>query len=185
GANQAAMLEVFGSGKSLFGQMIAVDVLIGNIWTGVLLFGITRNKAINKWLRADDSSIVELEQRVEQMKLEQGAMKSGVSPWIQVLGVAFAFTAISHLGGDWLAPWFAANYPASASYSLTSTFFWIVIIATTLGMVASFTPLRKLENSGASDIGTVFLYVTLFLCGSGKPGQYRGRSFCTGGSRFL
>lgn len=165
GANQAAMLEVFGSGKSLFGQMIAVDVLIGNIWTGVLLFGITRNKAINKWLRADDSSIIELEQRVEQMKLEQGAMKSGVSPWIQVLGVAFAFTAISHLGGDWLAPWFAANYPASASYSLTSTFFWIVIIATTLGMVASFTPLRKLENSGASDIGTVFLYVLVATIG--------------------
>lgn len=82
-----------------------------------------------------------------------------------MLGVAFAFTAISHLAGDWLAPWFAANYPASASYSLTSTFFWIVIIATTLGMVASFTPLRKLENSGASDIGTVFLYVLVATIG--------------------
>jgi uncharacterized membrane protein len=165
GANQAAMLEVFGSGKSLFGQMIAVDVLIGNIWTGILLFGITRNKSINKWLRADDSSIVELEQRVEQMKLEQGEMKAGVSPWIQVLGIAFAFTAISHLGGDFLAPWFATNYPASASYSLTSSFFWIVIIATTLGMVASFTRLRKLEQSGASEIGTVFLYILVATIG--------------------
>ncbi len=165
GANQAAMLEVFGAGKSLFGQMIAVDVLVGNIWTGILLFGITRNKVINKWLKADDRSIVELEQRVEQMKLEQGAMKTGVKPWIIVLGIAFGFTAVSHLAGDWLAPWFATNFPESASYSLTSTFFWIVIIATTLGMLASFTPLRKLENSGASDIGTVFLYILVATIG--------------------
>src|SRR5690606_30081724 len=61
GANQAVMLEVFGAGKSLFGQMVAVDVLVGDIWTGIRLFGITRNKVINKWLKADARSIVELE----------------------------------------------------------------------------------------------------------------------------
>jgi uncharacterized membrane protein len=165
GANQAAMLEVFGSGKSLFGQMIAVDVLIGNIWTGVLLYGITKNKRINAWLRANDRSIVELEQRVEQLRLEQTAHQAAVKEWIQVLGIAFAFTALSHFAGDWLAPRFAANFPESASYSLTSTFFWIVIIATTLGMLASFTPLRKLEQYGASDLGTVFLYVLVATIG--------------------
>jgi hypothetical protein len=33
GANQTAMLEVFGASKSMFAQMIAVDVLV-NLWMG-------------------------------------------------------------------------------------------------------------------------------------------------------
>jgi uncharacterized membrane protein len=34
GANQTAMLEVFGASKSMFAQMIAVDVLVANLWMG-------------------------------------------------------------------------------------------------------------------------------------------------------
>jgi hypothetical protein len=37
--NQTAMLEVFGASKSMFAQMIAVDVLVANLWMGVLLYG--------------------------------------------------------------------------------------------------------------------------------------------------
>jgi hypothetical protein len=33
GANQTAMLEVFGASK-MFAQMIAVDVLVANLWMG-------------------------------------------------------------------------------------------------------------------------------------------------------
>jgi uncharacterized membrane protein len=33
GANQTAML-VFGASKSMFAQMIAVDVLVANLWMG-------------------------------------------------------------------------------------------------------------------------------------------------------
>jgi uncharacterized membrane protein len=33
GANQTAMLEVFGASKSML-QMIAVDVLVANLWMG-------------------------------------------------------------------------------------------------------------------------------------------------------
>jgi hypothetical protein len=31
---QTAMLEVFGASKSMFAQMIAVDVLVANLWMG-------------------------------------------------------------------------------------------------------------------------------------------------------
>src|SRR5690606_10353960 len=55
--------------------------------------------------------------------------------------------------------------PALAVYSLTSEFFWIVVLATTFGLFASFTPARQLEGAGASKIGSVLLYVLVATIG--------------------
>ena len=40
-----------------------------------------------------------------------------------------------------------------------------MVIATTLGIIFSFTPLRKLEGAGASKVGSVFLYVLVATIG--------------------
>lgn len=165
GANQAAMLEVFGASKTLFAQMIAVDVLVANIWMGVLLYSVQHRDRINRWLRADNSDIIELEQRMEDLSHEKGEIATGTRDWMILLGLAFGATALSHAGGDFIAPWFAENYPAMAQYSLTSGFFWIVIIATTIGMFLSFTKARHLESRGASNIGSLFLYILVATIG--------------------
>jgi uncharacterized membrane protein len=49
--------------------------------------------------------------------------------------------------------------------SLSSDFFWIVVIATTIGVLLSITPARKLEGVGASKVGTVLLYVLITSIG--------------------
>ncbi|MGC9327693.1 MAG: DUF819 domain-containing protein, partial [Candidatus Hinthialibacter sp.] len=56
-------------------------------------------------------------------------------------------------------------YPSLARFSLTSSFFWIVVIATTGGLLLSFTPARRLEGAGASRIGSVFLYLLVASIG--------------------
>lgn len=165
GANQAAMLEVFGPSKTLFAQMIAVDVLVANIWMGLLLFGAQKRDKIDKWLKADNSAIVEIEAKMERLSKEEKVSNTGVSHWIILLGVGFGVTALSHLGADFFAPWLEANYPETAQYSLTSKFFWIVIIATTMGMLLSFTKARKLESYGASNIASLFLYILVATIG--------------------
>ncbi|HWV73026.1 MAG TPA: DUF819 family protein [Pseudosphingobacterium sp.] len=165
GANQAAMLEVFGASKTLFAQMIAVDVLISYIWMGLLLYGAEHKNKINKWLRADNSAISQLEERVEMMHLEEKVTDTGIRHWMILLGIAFGATAISHICADIIAPWFELNYPSSARYSLTSSFFWLVILVTTIGMLLSFTKVRKLENYGASNIGSLFLYILIATIG--------------------
>lgn len=165
GANQAAMLEVFGASKTLFAQMIAVDVIVANIWMGVLLYSVQHRDRVNRWLGADNSAIIELEQRMETLSLENKSTSTGTREWMILLGVAFGATAIAHLGGDFIAPWFAENYPATAQYSLTSGFFWLVIIATTIGLFLSFTKARKLEQIGSSDMGSLFLYVLVATIG--------------------
>ena len=50
-------------------------------------------------------------------------------------------------------------------YSLTSTFFWLVLIATTLGLVLSATKARNLEAVGASKLGSVFIYILVATIG--------------------
>jgi uncharacterized membrane protein len=165
GANQAAMLEVFGASKALFGQIIAVDVLIANIWMGLLLYGSRTNERINNWLKADSSAITALEKKMEHLDLTRHKTKTGSREWIMLLGAAFCITGISHFAADLIAPFFASHFPASARYSLTSAFFWIVLIATTLGLALSFTKARKLEGYGASDLGSVFIYFLVTTIG--------------------
>ncbi len=165
GANQAAMLEVFGASKSLFGQMIAVDVLVANLWMGLLLYGSQHTQKINRWLKADNSAIDELKKKMETLELTAVQQKRGTKEWMILAGIAFGITGISHFGADIIAAFFTQNFPGSAKFSLTSSFFWLVLIATTLGLLLSFTKARKLEGTGASDMGSVFLYFLVATIG--------------------
>ena len=49
--------------------------------------------------------------------------------------------------------------------SLNSDFFWLVVIATTLGVGLSFTKARKLEGAGASRLGSVFIFILVATIG--------------------
>jgi uncharacterized membrane protein len=52
-----------------------------------------------------------------------------------------------------------------AKFSLTSKFFWLVVIATTGGLILSFTRARQLEGVGASRVGSALLYVLIASIG--------------------
>lgn len=164
GANQTAMLEVFGASPALFSQMIAVDVLVANVWMAVLLYWAAKPEKIDKFFRADSSAIMELQQKVE--KYRESILKvPNMADTMKILGIGFGLTGLSHLVADIVAPYIGENYPQMAQYSLDSTFFWIVIIATTGGLMLSFTKSRELEGAGASRLGSVLLYVLVATIG--------------------
>lgn len=164
GANQAAMLEVFGASPILFSQMIAVDVIVANIWLAVLLYGAGNADKVDKWFRADSSAIHELKDKVEKYR-DSILRIPTTSDTMKILGVGFGITGFSHLLANFIAPWIAKSYPNLDQYSLTSTFFWIVVIATTGGVLLSFTKARDLEGVGASRLGSVLLYVLVATIG--------------------
>lgn len=164
GANQTAMLEVFEASPTLFSQMIAVDVIVANIWLATLLYGAANSEKLDKWFRADSSAIHELKDKVEKYRDSILRIPS-TGDTMKILGVGFGITGLSHLMANIVAPWIAANYPDLDQYSLTSTFFWIVVIATTGGVVLSFTKARDLEGVGASRLGSVLLYVLVATIG--------------------
>ncbi len=164
GANQAAMKEVFEVGDQLFSQMVAVDVILANVWMAVLLFMSGRAARIDARTGADTSAIEALKAKVEAFH-EQHARNITFHDLMFMSAIAFGVTGIAHAGAGWIVPWISANAPALERLSLTSNFFWIVVISTTLGVALSFTRARRLEGPGASRVGSAMLYVLIATIG--------------------
>jgi uncharacterized membrane protein len=66
GANQAAMYEVFSPSNSLFGIMITIDIIVAEIWMAFLLIGIGKKDAIDRFFKADSSSVDHLQMKKEE-----------------------------------------------------------------------------------------------------------------------
>ena len=164
GANQAAMKEVFQVDDTIFSAMVAVDVIVANVWMAFLLYGAGMNNKIDNWFQADSSSINKLKDKIEAYQ-SQILRIPNTSDTIKVLSVGFGITAFAHLCADIIAPAILQNAPLLSKFSLTSTFFWLIVISTTLAVVLSFTKARELEGVGASRIGSVFIYILVATIG--------------------
>ncbi len=167
GANQTAMKEIFEVSDNLFGTMLIVDLLVGNIWIGILLYGAGVTKKIDKWLKADVSSIEALKQKVSDYRASIERMPTTTD--LFVLGaVAFGAVALSHLAAEWVVPLMTGMKETLESLrlnSLMSGFFWLIVFSTTIGFLLSFTKAKKLEGVGASRWGTVFIYILVATIG--------------------
>ena len=166
GANQAAMKEVFEVEATQFGQFVAVDVLIASLWLAVLLFLAGRAKAFDRWTGADVSAIDDLQNRMESFQA-QHARNPSLADLMVILGVGLGATGLAHFLTAPLVGWIS-SLPAEwrlQDYSLTANFFWIVVFATTIGLLLSFTRVRTLEGAGASKVGSAMLYVLIATIG--------------------
>jgi uncharacterized membrane protein len=166
GANQTAMKEVFEVGDRLFGQMIAVDVLWANVWMAILLFMAGRAEAMDRRSGADTSAIAELKASVEAFH-DEHARVLNLTDLMLMVAVGFGVTGLAHALGGGISGWIAVSAPGLERLSLTSTFFWIVVIATTGGLLLSFTRAKNLEGAGASRVGSAMLYVLVASIGMG------------------
>lgn len=164
GANQVAMKEVFEVGDDLFANMLAVDIIVANVWMAVLLYLVGRAPELDARAGADTSAIDALRRRVEAEQLEHSRIPS-LTDLIQILAVGFGITGIAHLAADWIAPAIETNLPQLAIYNLTSPFFWLVVVSTTVALLLSNTGLRRLEYAGASKVGSACLYVLVATIG--------------------
>ena len=164
GANQTAMKEVFSVGDEIFSAMIAVDVLCANAWMAILLAMAANAKRIDAWVGADASAIDALRVSVEE---EQQAMAKtpDTAKLMALVAIAFGGTALGHIAGDTIAPWIGTHAPSLAKFSLTSGFFWLIVVATAFGIGLSVTPAREMAGYGASRIGSVFLYILIATIG--------------------
>ena len=65
GANQTAMLELYQFNPEKYGAMITVDIVVANIWMAFILLGAGKSDKIDKWLKADSSTIDDLKNKME------------------------------------------------------------------------------------------------------------------------
>ncbi len=164
GANQTALKEVFQPSDRLFSQVIAVDVIVAEIWMAVLIYGTGFATKIDRFFKADASAIEELKERLDgEQKASQRI--STTYDLVLIAAVGFGATGLAHLFADYIAPWIKINHASWEKFSLTSSFFWVVSIVTLMGISMSFTRLRQLEFAGASRIGSLFLYILVATIG--------------------
>ncbi|MGB5314548.1 MAG: DUF819 family protein [Robiginitalea sp.] len=169
GANQAAMFEIFKFNPDRDGEMILVDVVCANIWMAILLLGVGKNKEIDRWLKADASSIEALKKKVTDFS-ERITRVPTLKDYMLMTSLAFSAVGLAHFMGDGISGFLSNTYevvqnPQSFLSFLGGKFFWMVVIATLAGIAMSFTRAKNLEGAGASKLGGVFIYILVATIG--------------------
>ena len=174
GANQAALKEISGTLDKQFSIMLIVDVFVANLWMPFLLYGAGHTKKIDSWLKADSTAVDNLKKKVEDYQ-DSIARIPSFTDLMVLVGIAFGSIAVAHLVADFasvsihdsFSGILADNPDSFVKYlsSLEKGFFWIVVVATVLGVGMSFTKAKEYEGSGASKLGSIFLYILVATIG--------------------
>lgn len=164
GANQAAMYEIFEPSDGLYSMMITVDVIVAEVWMAFLLLGVGRSEAIDRYFKADATSVTNLKNKMHEFSQRIAKIPTTTDFFI-ILGIALGATGVAHLFADNIAPFIQENAPFLERFSLTSHFFWLIVIATAIGIILSFTKARNYEGAGASKIGSIFIYFLVATIG--------------------
>ncbi|MDA9665936.1 DUF819 family protein [Bacteroidota bacterium] len=163
GANQTAMLELYQFNSEKYGAMITVDIVVANIWMAFILYGAGKSDKIDKWLKADSSTIDDLKNKMENYS-SAVERNTTFQDLMKISSIALGGVGIAHFLGSILSK--CNNYfPIFNDTVFTSHFFWVVVVSTTLGLGLSFTKSRSLEGAGASKIGSVFIYLLVAIIG--------------------
>ncbi|MDU8885574.1 DUF819 family protein [Yeosuana sp. MJ-SS3] len=171
GANQTAMLEIYGYNQSEYGKMVFVDIFVANVWMAVLLIGISKSKRIDKWLNADTSAIEALKEKVTSFA-QSVKRNPSLTDLMIIAAIGFGAVSFAHLCANFIAPFFdgiVANIESITTRNiftfLGSEFFWMISISTIIAIILSFTKIKNYEGAGASKFGSVFIYILVASIG--------------------
>lgn len=155
-ANMMAMKQSVGTPDSTLGPLLVVDVVAGYGWMGVLIFLSAYQDQFDRWMKADTTAMDRLN---EQMKKADDERRPVTLRDLSVMiGLALAAT----VGAEALG----ALLPELGNPTIISTGTWAILLVVTLGLILSFTPLRSMEEAGASRVGYFALYLLLTSIGA-------------------
>ncbi|MHC4697687.1 MAG: DUF819 family protein [Planctomycetota bacterium] len=155
GANYVAIGDMAGASAEMLGLMVIPDVLVGNIWLGVLLYMSGRQHAIDAWTGADARMIRDLEDRMTDFH-ERTTRIATLGDLMTILALGFV--------GSWLSYKLGLQLPDIGDSINSST--WKYIVVTAVGIALSFTAARNLEGAGASKVGSVMIYLLVACIGA-------------------
>ncbi|MEM1126995.1 MAG: DUF819 family protein [Bacteroidota bacterium] len=155
-ANMVAIQQSVGAPDEALGPIIVVDTVVGYGWMGVLIFLSAFQKRFDAWVGADTAVIERLNQTLQSVDAERVASRT--SDLALLFGLAMAAAAISVQVGRAL--------PSLGDPTIISGTTWAVLFAVTVGLAVSFTPVRKLERVGGSQVGFLALYLLLTSIGA-------------------
>lgn len=177
-ANMIAVKEALGTPDAVFTPMVIVDTIVPYCWMGILVAAVTLQAGYDKWNRSNRTVINELSSRVNNNTSSahvKKAQKFNLGKTALILLIAgFVGVAVVLL---------AAKLPSIKS--VISSYTWAIIIVSILGIAASLTPLKKLENYGSEKIGYFLLYFVLTSIGARSNISHINATFVLIAAGFL
>ncbi|MDP2471020.1 MAG: DUF819 family protein [Candidatus Palauibacterales bacterium] len=155
-ANMVAIAESVGTPDAIMGPIIVVDTVVGYGWMGVLLFLTAWQAVFDRRLRADTSALAETNALLADMDTHR--RPTGLRDLAIIVGLGFAGAIVAVRLGEVL--------PVLGDPTIISHTTWAVLIVVTGGLLLSFTPVRNMEEAGASRVGYAALYLLLTAIGA-------------------
>ena len=155
-ANMVAIAESVGTPESILGPIIVVDTVVGYGWMGVLLFLSGTQARFDARIGARTEAIEATNRRLSDLVAHQRPLDTRSAAMIVGLGFAGAVLAVAA----------GRRMPALGDPTIISQTTWAVLIVVTVGLLLSFTPVRRLEEAGASRFGYAALYLLLTAIGA-------------------
>jgi len=143
--------------------------VVANLWMAIVLLGVGKSDRIDKWLQADNSAITQLKNKVSAYSESVKRIPS-LADFMIILALAFGAVGIAHFGADEISSFLVSTFDVfqdkkSSLASFSSEFFWMITIATAIGILLSFTKFKQYEGAGASKIGSIFIYILVATIG--------------------
>ncbi|MFH0985564.1 MAG: DUF819 family protein [Candidatus Omnitrophota bacterium] len=148
-ANMIAVKEAIHTPDAVFFPMIVVDTVVAYSWMGLLILLEGFQRTYDQWNHSDLRVVEELARK--SALADTGAKKFNFRYLPLILAAAF--------GGAWISNKLAGILGDGSSG-------WTIILASTLGILLSFTSLRRLECHGASRVGYLLLFLVLTSIGA-------------------
>ena len=155
-ANMIALQESVGLSDAGLAPIIVVDTVVGYGWMAILLFLSGYQAQFDRWVGADTAAVDRVNATLQQ--IDQTRRPSTTATVAIIVGLGFGAAVLSRVLG--------AQMPELGDPTIISGGTWAVLIAVTVGLALSFTPMRRLEPDGASRIGFAALYLLLTSIGA-------------------
>jgi uncharacterized membrane protein len=150
-ANMVAIQGALDLPDSAMGYTLLIDSIDYAIWVMILLALVPFAKRFNTWSKADTSAIDEVGERLALK--EESKKPISFDSLFLLLASALLVSALSQYGASFL--------PTTDFLTHTT---WVVILATTAGILFAMIPLARL--SGSSELANIMLYLIVALIAS-------------------
>jgi uncharacterized membrane protein len=155
-ANMMAIAQSVGTPDSILGPIIVVDTAVGYGWMGVLLFLSAFQHRFDRWSGANTTAIEETNAHLSELQSHRHPIE--VRDLAITLGLAFAAAVAAVYAGQ--------RMPDLGDPTIISKTTWAVLFVVTGALALSLTPVRKLEEAGASKLGFMALYFLIAAIGA-------------------
>lgn len=169
--NMTAVAESVGTDATLLGKLIVVDTVCAYTWLGVLVALTSIQEKVNRVTRADNSIVRDLATRLSQRQAER-ARPIALLDFALMIGLGLVISQMCLWFGGGIGGW-VEQQEATAGFWATirlsevlSGFGWGILLITGVSVVLSLTPLRDIDDAGATPVGYFGLYLLLTTFGA-------------------